>query len=327
MSFKQEFVSSTESNLESYSTVPDGPSGSPSCVLGLEHVWDEGDKFGDSPLGWFAKKCKGIKQECFRLVREYLLSTVLFIGFIGWSLLIPKEKKGRSLLSYFYDYVGRAAKRNLDIIGAAICLVLSMPLFLIIAILIKLDSPGTVIFKQERVGQNRRWKERRKFNVEENANRRNGDRRRVDCFGSAFKVYKFRTMVDNAERMCGPVWAKKDDPRITSVGKILRRTRLDELPQLLNVLKGEMSLVGPRPERYFFIKNLASSVQHYPQRLSVKPGITGLAQVNNGYDSGLDDVKVKIVYDLDYIRNWSILKDLKILAQTIVVMMTGKGAF
>lgn len=327
MSFKQEFTNPTESNLETYSTVSESTSSYPSCVLGFKRAWDEGDGFNNSLFNRLAKKCKKIGDGCSRFVKEYVFSTFLLVGFLGWSLVIPKEKKGQSLLSYSYEYVGRTTKRGLDIIGATIGLVLSMPLFLIVAILIKLDSSGTVIFKQERVGQNKRCRDRRKFNLEESSNKRNGDRRRMNCFGKPFKVYKFRTMVDNAEKMCGPVWAKKDDPRITSVGKILRRTRLDELPQLINVLKGEMSLVGPRPERYFFVKDLSSTVRHYPQRLSVKPGITGLAQVKNGYDSGVDDVKAKIVYDLDYIQNWSLLKDLKILAQTIVVMMTGKGAF
>jgi lipopolysaccharide/colanic/teichoic acid biosynthesis glycosyltransferase len=274
----------------------------------------------------FKKRLRKSTLALSNFLRECILSGILLIGFFVWSLIIPKEKRSQSLLACICERVGRLAKRGLDIVGATIGLILFLPLFMILAILIKLDSPGPVFFRQERIGQNRRSRDRRNFNLETEVDKRKSDKRKVNCFGKPFKVCKFRTMVDNAEKVCGPVWAKKDDPRITSVGRILRHTRLDELPQLLNVFKGEMSLVGPRPERYFFIKDLANSVQQYPKRLVVKPGITGLAQVKNGYDSDLNDVHVKIVYDLDYIRNWSILKDLKILTQTIVVMLTGRGA-
>jgi|GEM_PF-1451006 len=307
--------------------IPETGENSCGCVLGL--VYDL-QKETTNITSWSTSLKKGLTKSTIALsnfLRECVLSGILLIGFFVWSLIIPRGNRSQSLLACVCERVGKLVKRSLDIVGAAVGLILFSPLFMILAILIRLDSPGPVFFKQERIGQNRRSRDRRNFNLETEVDKRRGDKRKVDCFGKPFKVYKFRTMVDNAEKVCGPVWAKKDDPRITSVGRILRHTRLDELPQLLNVFKGEMSLVGPRPERYFFIKDLANSVQQYPKRLVVKPGITGLAQVKNGYDSDLNDVHVKIVYDLDYIRNWSILKDLKILTQTIVVMLTGKGAF
>jgi lipopolysaccharide/colanic/teichoic acid biosynthesis glycosyltransferase len=327
MSFKEEFVHPVDSGAERYEVLSEAGGNAYSCTLSLAYHPDEKSSHLDSWSFSFRKKWKKISLAFFHFLREHILSTLFLLGFLLWNLIIPQEKKGQSLLMYAYERMGRLAKRSLDVIGATISLILTLPLFLVIAILIKLDSPGPVIFKQERVGQNRRQRERRNFDSGIEIEKRKGNKRKFDCFGKPFEVYKFRTMVDNAEKICGPVWAKKDDPRITSVGRILRRTRLDELPQVMNVLKGEMSLVGPRPERYFFIKNLANSVQHYPRRLSVKPGITGLAQVKNGYDSDVDDVRVKIVYDLDYIRDWSLLKDLKILAQTVVVMLTGRGAF
>ncbi|MCJ7508606.1 MAG: sugar transferase [candidate division Zixibacteria bacterium] len=324
---KEKFDLRPSSGKQVCRAIPETGENSCGCVLDLAY---DLQKETANITSWSTSLKRGLRKSTLafsNFLRECVLSAILLIGFFVWSLIIPRESKNQSLLACTCECVGKLAKRSLDIVGATISLILSLPLFMITAILIKLDSPGPVFFKQERIGQNRRSRDRRNFNLETEVDKRRGDKRRVDCFGKPFKVYKFRTMVDNAEKVCGPVWAKKDDPRITSVGRILRHTRLDELPQLMNVLKGEMSLVGPRPERYFFIKNLASSVQQYPKRLSVKPGITGLAQVKNGYDSNLDDVRVKIVYDLDYIRNWSILKDLKILAQTVVVMLTGRGAF
>jgi lipopolysaccharide/colanic/teichoic acid biosynthesis glycosyltransferase len=132
-------------------------------------------------------------------------------------------------------------------------------------------------------------------------------------------------MVKDAEKKCGPTWATKDDPRINRFGRFLRKTRLDELPQLWNVLRGDMSLVGPRPERLYFVRKFAPQVKNYAKRLSVKPGITGLAQVERGYDSSHEDVSKKIRYDLHYINNWSLWRDIKILAKTGLVVITGKG--
>lgn len=201
------------------------------------------------------------------------------------------------------------------------------PIFLITAIAIKLDSPGPVFFKQLRVGIDRRRGNRRSSGSDTIDERRNRDRRRGNSFGRPFRVYKFRSMVDNAEKKSGPIWASENDPRITRVGCFMRKTRLDEFPQLINVLKGEMSLVGPRPERPMFVEKLSSDVTDYTKRLRVKPGITGLAQVRNGYDTSVSSVRRKVMYDLHYIKNCSIWHDIKILLQTVVVVITGKGAF
>ena len=156
--------------------------------------------------------------------------------------------------------------------------------------------------------------------------RRLEDRRVRDLPGKPFTVIKFRTMVQDAEKKCGPVWATKNDPRITRIGAFLRKTRIDEIPQFINVLMGDMSLVGPRPERPLFVRELLTKVDGYADRLQVKPGITGLAQVENGYDSSVDTVAAKVRYDLDYINGWSIWYDIRILVKTVKVVITGKGA-
>ena len=215
-------------------------------------------------------------------------------------------------------------KRVIDILGATIGLILAAPLFVIVGIFIKIDSPGPVFFMQERIGLNRRRRERRIIEVKLTEEERKIERRKKNLYGKSFYLYKFRTMVIDAEKGCGPIWAKKDDPRITYIGRILRKTRIDELPQLLNVLKGDMSLVGPRPERYYFVKDFMQKIDGYPHRLKVKPGITGLAQGTAEYESSVNDVKIlrmkylkpqynvklKLQYNLFYAKNWSISKDL-----------------
>ncbi len=153
----------------------------------------------------------------------------------------------------------------------------------------------------------------------------NGNRRQQTGRGKPFRIVKFRTMYQDAERQSGPVWATHDDPRITRIGRILRKTRLDEVPQLFNVLIGDMSLVGPRPERPYFVERLDGTFENYRKRFKVKPGITGLAQVEHKYDETLDDVNSKLKYDLTYIRNWNITQDIKIMLKTIVVVLTAKG--
>ena len=159
-----------------------------------------------------------------------------------------------------------------------------------------------------------------------NKERRFRDRRRENNYGRPFKVIKFRTMVNNAEAKSGPVWATKNDARITPLGKFLRKTRIDEIPQMINVLRGEMSVVGPRPERPKFVKDLLAKVPDYAERLNVKPGITGQAQVTTGYDTSLESVIDKVKNDVEYIRNWNVWSDLKILMKTVLVVITGKGA-
>lgn len=187
-------------------------------------------------------------------------------------------------------------KRIFDIFLSLFLLILYSPILIIAMILIKLNSKGPVFYKQERVGRNEK----------------------------PYIMYKFRSMVQNAEEY-GPEWAGEQDPRITTVGKILRKMYIDEIPQLVNVLKNEMSIVGPRPERPFFVKKLKSEIPYYYKRLSVKPGITGWAQIKHKYDSSLADVKEKLQYDFYYIENMSLKLDFKIMINTIIVVLLMKG--
>lgn len=193
----------------------------------------------------------------------------------------------------------RAAKRIIDIAVSFLMLVASIPITVATAIAIKIESDGPVIYKQERSGLN----------------------------GKVFKVYKFRSMYQDAEKRTGPVWSQKDDPRITRVGRFIRRVRIDELPQIWNVFKGEMSLVGPRPERPFFVEQLAKEIPYYKRRLRVRPGITGWAQVKHKYDESVEDVKTKLQFDLFYIENMSLKTDIKILFRTVFVVLFGKGHY
>ncbi len=257
---------------------------------------------------------------------EQVLSNVYLASYVFYTFL--RGLDGAQPEVKFTTRLRLSCKRVLDVLLSGMGLILLSPLFLMLAVLIKLDSEGPVFYKQERIGQNRRKGDRRRFQFDMSSDRRlNRNRRREDYFGVPFTVYKFRTMHKDAEKKCGPIWATKDDPRVTRIGRLLRKTRLDELPQLWNVFKGEMSLVGPRPERLYFVRKLAPQVRNYTMRLTFKPGITGLAQVEKGYDSSVGDVNKKLKYDLLYINNWSLWKDIKILVKTTLVVITGKGAF
>lgn len=224
-------------------------------------------------------------------------------------------------------------KRATDIVGASVLLVLTSPIMLIAAILVRLTSPGPVIFRQIRTGINVRSLRRRprrdpRGSIPCGADRRDPrrrERREVQLFGRPFVLYKFRTMCVDAEKN-GPQLAKVGDPRVTRVGRVLRRTRIDELPQLWNVLRGDMSLIGPRPERPELIRELSEVIPTYLERLEIKPGLTGLAQVRNGYDTSIESFRRKVQLDIHYLRNWSIWTDLKILWMTLTVVITGKGA-
>lgn len=191
----------------------------------------------------------------------------------------------------------RLAKRVLDFTLSLSILVLGAPVWLLVALIIKLDSRGPVFYKQERMGKD----------------------------GRHFNVIKFRSMVSDAEKLTGPKWADKDDARITRSGRFMRKWRIDEVPQFFNVLAGEMSIVGPRPERPFFVEKLRKEIPLYPRRLRVQPGITGWAQIKGAYDATLDDVKQKLQYDLFYLENMSLKMDLKIILHTIYVMLAGRG--
>ncbi|OQW31024.1 MAG: hypothetical protein A4E19_20900 [Nitrospira sp. SG-bin1] len=194
--------------------------------------------------------------------------------------------------------VARVMKRFMDILVSAGGLVMLLPLFLLVAMLIKIDSPGQVIYRQFRVG----------------------------LLGRPFEIVKFRSMRKDAEEL-GPQWAQVDDPRISRVGRWLRKARIDELPQLFNVLKGEMSLVGPRPERPTFVQELRTIIPYYDLRHTVRPGITGWAQVKFRYGASQEDAHMKLQYDLYYVKNLSLVFDLKILIHTVNVVMFGKGAY
>jgi lipopolysaccharide/colanic/teichoic acid biosynthesis glycosyltransferase len=219
-----------------------------------------------------------------------------------------------------------AWKRVLDTALGAVALVLLSPFVALVAVLVKVTSPGPVFFKQERIGLNRRTRDRRTASFRRpRDDRRDGDRRVVVKYGKPFSIYKFRTMVADAERG-KPVFAQKRDPRVTPLGRILRKTRIDEIPQFLNVLKGDMSIVGPRPERAYFIDEAQKEIPDFRRRLQTKPGITGLAQVKLGYTDDISGLAKKLHFDLEYINQLSPSNDLRILAQTVRVVLTGKGA-
>jgi len=200
------------------------------------------------------------------------------------------------------------------VVAASVLLVVTSPLMIVVWAVVRLTSPGPAIFKQTRVGIDRR---RHGDSMAENC------RRSSDRGGKLFTMYKFRTM--RTDPAAGEVWASKDDPRVTPVGRILRSTRLDELPQVFNVLKGDMNIVGPRPEQPRIFANLSGELAAYRERQKVLPGITGLAQVELPYDQSLDDVKRKIDLDLEYIRRRSAVEDLMIMARTPAVMVFRKG--
>jgi sugar transferase (PEP-CTERM system associated) len=192
----------------------------------------------------------------------------------------------------------RLVKRGVGFILSILMSILLSPLLLLVAVAIKLDSKGPVFFNQERVGEN----------------------------GEPYAILKFRSMQDDAEAQSGPVWAEEDDPRITRVGRIIRKLRIDELPQIWNVIKGDMSFVGPRPERRFFVEGLKKKVPYYNERFSVKPGITGWAQVMYGYGATEDDALQKLKYDLYYVKNMSLLMDLVVIFHTVKIVLLGRGS-
>lgn len=210
-----------------------------------------------------------------------------------------------------------AIRRALNIAIAVTALLLLLPLVLIIAIAVKLSSAGPVFYTQTRVGLNRR----RLLPP--------GSRyRQTDCGGRPFSIFKFRTMrVCTAADQPAQVWATPDDPRITRVGRILRQFRLDELPQLVNVLCGDMDIVGPRPEQPAIFARLREEIPGYQARQRVRPGITGWAQINQHYDSSIDDVRNKLAFDLEYISRRSLTEDLRIMLRTLPVVAGGFGGW
>jgi lipopolysaccharide/colanic/teichoic acid biosynthesis glycosyltransferase len=213
--------------------------------------------------------------------------------------------------------IGARAIRWVNFLLAVLALIALLPILLLIALAVKLTSRGPVLYTQERVGLDRRIPGAEMGN----------HRRTRDLGGRLFTIYKFRTMQVDAEHATGAVWATQNDPRITPVGRFLRQYRLDEIPQLLNVMRGEMNIVGPRPERPTIFAELREHIAEYPQRQRAKPGITGLAQIHHHYDRSVDDVRTKVRYDLEYIRRRSLLEDLRIMLRTIPVVLFRRGGW
>lgn len=200
--------------------------------------------------------------------------------------------------------------RILNVIVATVGLIVAAPVMLVIFVVIKLSSKGPALYNQTRVGLDRRWRETLALH----------ERRDDDVGGRPFTMYKFRTMIVDAERN-GAVWATQHDPRVTAFGRFLRKFRLDELPQLWNVLKGDMNIVGPRPERPTIVQQLRADIVEYQWRHRVKPGLTGWAQINQKYDTSIEDVRSKVRYDLEYIGRQSATEDLKIMLRTIPAVL------
>ena len=225
------------------------------------------------------------------------LKAEIVFGPVCYAKLLPEKINGSNSIHPLATFVGRKRDmeeflmRSLDVLGSLAILLFSLPVTILTAILIKLTSEGPILYKQKRVGKD----------------------------GKIFTLYKFRTMINDAEKELGPVWAAENDPRVTKIGRFLRDTRLDEVPQLLNVILGQMSLVGPRPERPYFVKHHKVLMEI---RLAVKPGLTGLAQIRNAYDLR---PKHKIKYDYLYIQRRSLILNLYILAKTIPVVLLKKG--
>jgi lipopolysaccharide/colanic/teichoic acid biosynthesis glycosyltransferase len=208
-------------------------------------------------------------------------------------------------------------ERVINVTIALVGLVVTAPVWLAIAILIKLTSRGPVFYAQTRIGINTRTTDPALPDP----------RRQQDLGGRPFTIHKFRTMTVEAESGSGPVWASRDDPRVTAFGRILRQLRLDELPQLINVIMGDMNIVGPRPERPSLFAELRRQIPDYPLRQRARPGITGHAQINLEYDSSVDDVRTKLRYDLEYIEKRSLITDLKIMLKTIPVILFRRGGW
>ncbi len=229
----------------------------------------------------------GIELKIIPNLYEILIGKSNIVSFISYPLIEPTKKGDINRMNYI--------KRILDFLISIVLLFLLTPLLLLLVVLIKFDSKGSVLFLQRRIGLG----------------------------GREFVIFKFRSMVDDAERHTGPVMASENDNRITRLGKFIRKNRLDELPQLFNVLMGDMSIVGPRPERNEFVKEFSSEIEGYTRRFAVRPGITGFAQVMSGYDLGAEN---KLRYDLAYISSWDFFLDFKIMIETLKVITFKKGA-
>ncbi len=240
---------------------------------------------------------------------------------LGWPADAPFPARRSDDSSEVPEVVVRERSKLLNrvvnVLIAGIALLLVAPLCVIVAALVKLTSPGPVFYTQTRIGLDRRWGR---------ASLGDGERRVEDLGGQPFTILKFRSMRVDAEKNGEAVWATKHDARITPLGHILRKTRLDEIPQLVNVLRGEMNIVGPRPERPSIVVRLRENIPEYPQRHRVKPGITGWAQINHSYDVSIEDVRKKVQFDLEYISKQDLWFDVVIMLKTLPVMLFKRGA-
>ena len=254
-------------------------------------------------------------------------STVLAVQYVTkmtsfdlYSSLLPGADAASEAMSQSADRSDpneSRARRVLNVVVASIGLVVAAPVLAAVATLVKLTSPGPILYRQVRVGVDRR-----------NPRLPIGNHRRaIDYGGAPFTIYKFRTMAAAASRSDRQVWAAQNDARVTTLGRILRKYRLDELPQLFNVLKGDMNIVGPRPEQPTIFAGLRTQVHGYSQRQRVRPGITGWAQINHHYDASVEDVQKKVAYDLEYIARQSFAEDLKIMLRTAPVLVFKKGGW
>jgi sugar transferase (PEP-CTERM system associated) len=249
------------------------------------------DRRGRLPIEQLLRaKMSGVRVEDATTTYERLTGKILLDGLKpSWLIFSDGFRASR---------ITRFVKRMLDLSFSIILAIVSLPFMALTALAIRLDSPGPLLYSQERVGEN----------------------------GAVFKIFKFRSMRRDAELAGKPVWARDNDDRITRTGRFIRTTRLDELPQLWNIMRGDMSFVGPRPERPFFVDQLANKIPFYLQRHSVKPGLTGWAQVKYQYGSTVEDAMEKLRYDLYYIKHLSIIFDLTIVLDTVKVILFGKGA-
>jgi sugar transferase (PEP-CTERM system associated) len=287
------FVYASESEPAAATVALGGPSDLPALIA--RHQIDRvvvslSDRRGTLPIRELLEaKLSGVRVEDAATIYERITGKILIDGIKpSWLIFSDGFRASRAT---------RLLKRTLDIVFAGVGLVLASPLMLATAIAVRLDSPGPILYCQERVGER----------------------------GRAFVLCKFRSMRLDAESGT-PIWARENDDRVTRIGRFIRLTRLDELPQLWNVLRGDMSFVGPRPERPFFVEQLAAAIPFYTERHSVKPGVTGWAQVKYRYGSSIEDAMEKLRYDLYYIKHLSILFDLTIFIDTVKVILSGKGA-
>ena len=249
------------------------------------------ERRGTLPLKELVKcKVKGIE----------VIEGTSFYEMLAGKLIVDQINPAWIIFSkgFYKSRTRRFIKRTLDLMLSVSMIILFLPLIVVTAVLIKIDSRGPVLFSQERVGMNK----------------------------NPYMLYKFRSMVRDAEKQSGPVWASDNDRRITRVGRVIRRLRIDEIPQLWNVLKGDMSFIGPRPEREFFVNKLEGIIPYYAERFSVKPGISGWAQVCYTYGASVHDAVEKLNYDLFYIKNMSVFMDLMIILRTIKIVLFGRGA-